>query len=286
MQSVEGRAMSIITISRGTMSGGQALADCLCGTLEAPCVGREAIVAEAADRLGVAPELLTQKLENAPGLWERLTLERRRYVVAVQAALAEHVATGNIVYHGYAGQLLLRGVPAVVRVRLIAPMEMRIRAVMDRHDLRRDAAEAYIRQVDEERVRWTRLIYDVDLADPQLYDLVLNLENISVQSACGLVVAATKRPEFEITETVRVKLADFDLACRVKVALATAAATRTLELDVVARDGAVTVTGQAPEPAMLTHVTSRFTQEIEEVVAGVRGVQRVELQLEAFDPYH
>jgi cytidylate kinase len=278
--------MPIITISRGTMSGGQALADCLCGNLGVPCIGREAIVAEAADRLGVTPELLTQKLENAPGLWERLTLERRRYVVAVQAALAEHAAAGNLVYHGYAGQMLLRKVPAVVRVRLIAPMEMRIRAVIDRHGLRREAAEAYIRQVDEERTRWTRLIYDVDLSDPQLYDLVLNLENISIQSACQLIIEATKRPEFELTETARAKLTDFNLACRVKVALVTAAATRTLELDVVAKDGSVTVTGQAPEPAMLTHVTSRFTQEIEEVVAAVPGVRDVKLELEAFDPYH
>jgi cytidylate kinase len=278
--------MPVITISRGTMSGGQALADCLCGSLGAPCVGREAIVEQAAGKLGVSPELLTQKLENAPGLWERLTLERRRYVIAVQAALAEHVATGNLVYHGYAGQLLLRGVPAVVRVRLIAPMEMRIRAVMDRHDLRRDAAEAYIHQVDEERARWTKLIYDVDLSDPQLYDLVLNLENISIQSACHLVMETSKRPEFELTESVAAKLADFSLACRVKVALVTAAATRALELDVAARDGSVTVTGQAPEPAMLTHVTSRFTREIEEVAAAVPGVKDVTLELEAFDPYH
>jgi len=278
--------MPIVTISRGTMSGGQALASCLCSTLGVPCVGREAIVADAADALGISTELLAQKLENAPGLWERLTLERHRYVVAVQAALAKQVATGNLVYHGYAGQLLLRGLPGVLRVRLIAPLAMRVKAVMEKNGLRREAAESYIAQVDEERVRWTRQIYGVDLRDPGLYDLVISLEGVSVESACAIVVAAARRPEFVIGADARAKLEDFALACRVKVALAAAPATRTLELDVVVRDRAATVRGSAPEATMLTHVSERLGQEIAEIVRSVEGVSSVVLELQPFDQYH
>ncbi len=102
--------MSIITISRGSMSGGQALAECLAGALGSPCVGRE-IVVEAAAKVGVPEKILAEKLERGPGVWDRLTLPRRMYVAAVQEALAEHAVKGDLVYHGYAGHLLLRGVP-------------------------------------------------------------------------------------------------------------------------------------------------------------------------------
>jgi len=278
--------MPIITISRGSMSGGQALAECLSSTLGLPCANREEVVAEAAKTLGVSTELLAQKLDTAPGLWDRLTLERHRFVVATQAALAERCAAGALIYHGQAGHMLLRGVPGVLRVRLIAPLEMRIAALVERHGMGRRAAEAYIEQVDEERTRWARFIYDVDPGDPRLYDLVLSLERLTVEDACAVVSATARRPEFETTPRVLAALADFVVACRVRLALATAPATRALQLDARADRGVVTVSGRVPEPAMLTHVSNRLGQEIESIAAGVAGVVGVRLDLESFDQYH
>lgn len=278
--------MPIITLSRGTMSGGQVLAECLSKSLQLPSVDREEVVADAASKLGVSTELLSRKLETAPGLWDRLTLERHRYVVATQAALAERCASGKLLYHGQAGHMLLRNVPAVLRVRLIAPLEMRVATLMERHSMTRKAAESYIVEVDEERLRWARFIYDVDPRDPGLYDLVLNLEHLSIEDACAVASAAAKRPEFEVTPQVQAALSDFVLACRVKVALATAAATRSLQLEAASTDGVVTVSGSAPEPAMLTHTSHRLQQEIESVARSVEGVTGVTLELEAYDQYH
>jgi cytidylate kinase len=278
--------MPIITISRGTMSGGQALASCLCSTLGTPCVGRESIVVEAAEKLGVSNDLLARKLETAPGLWDRLTLERRRYVIAVQSALAERIVSGNLVYHGYAGQMLLRGLPCVLRVRLIAPLAMRVTAVMETHGMQPEAAEAYIAQIDEERVRWTRQIYGVELTDPSLYDLVVNLETTTIESACAIVAAAARRPEFVVGAEARLSLEEFALGCRVKVALVMAAATRTLDLGVEVDEGAATVRGRVPEAAMLTHVSGRLEQEITEIVLGVEGVRSVTLDLRPINQYH
>lgn len=276
--------MPVITISRGSMSGGQALAQCLCEALQIPCVGRE-IVLDAAARLGVSDQLLLAKLERSPGFWDRLTSERRMYVAAVQAALAEHVASGNLVYHGYAGHLLLANVPAVLRVRLIAPISMRVQAVVERQGLERGAAEAHIRKVDEERVRWTRLIYGVDLRDPGLYDLMINLDVMSVKSACSTVVEAARQPEFIVTPETLKKLADFALASRVRVALATHPTGRGLELEVSANDGTVIVTGEVPEPIMLTRASTRWEQELTSVIEAVPGVKGVRLDIEPVSAY-
>jgi cytidylate kinase len=277
--------MPLITISRGSMSGGKDLAECISAALACPCIGREILV-DAASKLGVPQQVLAKKMEKGPGLWDRLTLERRIYVVAVQAALAEHVVSGDLVYHGLAGHMLLRGLPAVLRIRLIAPLELRIQTVMERQKLSRQTAEHYIHDVDEDRVRWTRFIYDVDLRDSRLYDMIINLEGMTISTACSAVLEIVKQPEFEITESVRVRLVDFALACRVKVALATHPASRGLDLEVTVHKGVVSIVGEVPQPIMLTHASSRWEQELTQIAGSVDGVQRVELSIRAFDAYH
>ena len=270
--------MAIITISRGSMSGGEALATSLSSALGYPILGRDVLVA-AAKKLDVSEETLTQKIVRGPGVWESLTSNRRLYVVAVQAALAEHLDKGNLVYHGHAGHLLLKGIPTVLRVRLIAPLEMRVRSVMERQHLNREAAVEYITRVDHERIRWTQFIYGVDWSDPSLYDLVINLENMSMQTACTTIAAVVGQPEFALTDAARKAIANFQLACRVKLALATNALTRELDLELKADNGTIEISAEVPKVGLLTHSSSRDEREILRVVQGVEGVKQVYLDL-------
>jgi len=277
--------MPIITVSRGTMSGGKAVAERLAAALSCSCIAREVLV-EGAAKLGVSEEFLRERLQRAPGLWERLTAERKTYALATQAALAEHVARGDAVYHGLAGHLLLREIPQVLRVRLIAPLEIRVRALMEQRSMTREDAERFIAQVDSHRVRWTRLMYDADIEDPRLYDLVLNLEKISVESASDVVLEMARKPEFAIDDAARTRLADFVVACRVRLALAIQPASRGLDLEVTARNGTVTMTGKVPKPDMLTHASDRWTTELRQVVEEVAGVKRVILDVGVVSAYH
>ena len=206
--------MPIITISRGTLSGGQRTAECLAGALGYPCVGRE-ILQEAARKVGVPVEDLSGKLEARPSLFARLTQERKRYLLAVQTALAEHGATGRLVYHGLAGQFLLRDLPGVLTARLIAPLEMRVRTLTSSHHrMTRKAAEEFVHNVDEERRRWVKLMYGADVEDPSLYDLTVNLESISFETACVIIAEAAAQPQYEVTDDVKKRLEDFATACR------------------------------------------------------------------------
>lgn len=277
--------MAIITISRGSMSGGEALAQCLAKTLNYPILGREILV-EAAAKLGVKEETLVAKFEKSPSLWARLTSERRLYLVAVQAELAERCVEGNLVYHGHAGHLLLKGIPNVLRVRLIAPIEMRIRTVMEKQRLTRKEAEEYIKAVDEERIRWTKFIYGVDWRDPSLYDIIINLEKLSIETACGMIADVVTQKEFEMTEQVKKTLNDFILACRIRNALASDNQTKGMELEVRCNDGVAEISGEMPAPGMLTHTSSKGEQEIRRVVSSVPGVKSVHLNVTSFDAYH
>ena len=184
------------------------MAECLAERLGYPSLARE-ILRVAAAKLGAAEEILKSKFETTPGLWERLSREREKYVLAVRTALLEACLQGCLVYHGLAGQFLLRGLPGVMRVRLIAPLETRIRVLLDAHHrMSRRAAEDFIRSVDQERKRWVKITYGEDVEDPSLYDLTVNLRTLSPESACATIEEAASRPAFRVTDEVRGRWAD------------------------------------------------------------------------------
>ncbi len=210
--------MAIITISRGSLSGGRAVATCLGRRLGYPVLGRE-VLQEAAEKVGVSTEDLQGKFETTPGLWARLTRDRERYVVAVQSALAEGCTKGNLDYHGLAGQFLLKNLPGVLRVQILAPMDLRIGNLLETHSrMTRDQAGAFIRKVDQERSRWVKVMYGADVMDSSLYDLTINLRGLSVESACVAITQAASRPSFTLTSETEAEIIAFAADCRRRLA--------------------------------------------------------------------
>ena len=65
--------MSVITISRGSFSGGKTLAECLAARLGYRCVGRETIVERAAAS-GVSHEELLDALLKPRGFWSAFSI--------------------------------------------------------------------------------------------------------------------------------------------------------------------------------------------------------------------
>ena len=139
--------MAIISICRGTKSGGEALAQCLAEQFGYPLLGRE-VLQEAAAQLGVPPDDLVEKMEDRPRFFDRSTTLRKTYIAAVQATLAEAARDGNLVYHGLAGGFLMKEAPGVLCTRLIAPVEMRAQALREAHGMDEASALSYIREVD------------------------------------------------------------------------------------------------------------------------------------------
>jgi osmotically-inducible protein OsmY len=201
-------------------------------------------------------------------LRDRFGHARRRYLAFVQEALCERAREGRIIYHGNAGHLLLRGVSHVLCVRLIAPMAYRIAVVMDREGLSREEAIRQIAERDRQREAWTRFLYGVDWLDPSLYDLTVNLQTLTAESAVALVAAAAQRAEFQPTEASRRAMADLLLASRVRAALAADRTTGAIEVEVRAEGDVVHLKGRV-RPASVV-------EPILKVAAGVPGVREVD----------
>ncbi|MEW5984734.1 MAG: cytidylate kinase-like family protein [Acidobacteriota bacterium] len=262
--------MAVITISRGSFSGGKMLGGCLADKLGYRCIDRDVIVERAA-AYGVPQEELHDALAKPPSFWDRFRHKRYVYLTLIQAALTEEVQHGKAVYHGNAGHLLLRGVSHVLRTRIIASMAYRVAAVQDRRKLSEAEALAHVQQMDQDRQKWTQYLYGVDWGDPSLYDVVVNLASIDIPGACDLIASAAAMPYFAETVESQAAMDNLVLASRVRATLARAPRTADLEVAVVARHGSVTIRGRLSPGVQFT--------EVEAIVHDVAGVTDVRLEV-------
>lgn len=259
--------MAIITISRGTFSGGEALAQCLADRLGYRCVSREVILGEAAKVYGVPTEELAAAMEKPPSFWARVAGARTAHLAFVRAALCQHAREDNLVYHGLVGHLLLPGISHVIGVRVIADMEFRIKAAMQQQNLGRQEAIGSIEKVDKERRDWIRFLFDVEWDDPYLYDLVVNLSRISLFIACDMVARMTEQEEFKPTAASVKAMQDHALSSRISAALAKDVRTRGVNLKVATDGGIVTITG--------TVLSQGTIEAVPVVVRQMEGVKEV-----------
>ncbi|MFH1808181.1 MAG: cytidylate kinase family protein [Pseudomonadota bacterium] len=258
--------MAIITISRGSLSGGDRFAALLAERLGYQTISREVLV-EAAQKYGVNEKRLSEEMHNPPKFWERFAGHRERYLLAVQATLAEMVENGNTIYHGQAGQFLLKGLSQVIKLRLIAPRDYRATAAMEQRKLSRDEALRYVDDIDEQRRKWVRYFYNADCSDPSLYDMVINLEQMSMESAVDLVHQLASRDSYAFTEARKQELHDFVLTTRVRAALEFNSNFPENAVRVQVRAGTVFLSGTYYE---------KHHQDIDTFVKKLRGVGEVQ----------
>ncbi len=145
------------------------------------------ILLQASEEFNIPEIRLVRALHDAPSVLERFTHGKERYVSFIQQALLEQVQGDNLVYHGLAGHFFLRGVGHVLKVRIIADMEDRVRLEMSREGISEKEARRILKKDDEERRHWALSLYGIDTLDSSLYDLVINVREMEVECAVGII---------------------------------------------------------------------------------------------------
>lgn len=269
--------MALILISRGSFSGGQLISQCLSRSAGWRCLTREDLIA-AVNAHGELASRVTASIQNAAQDYGKFSALRRPYKILTQLELLEYVLQGDVAYFGYSGHLLLPDIAHAVRVRIIAPVELRVRLLMDREKLTEEQARERIRQVDEERTRWTRFMYGKNLRDPELFDLCLNLERISFSSACNILMNTAQQNEFKPTPESLMAVKNRYLSARVLAALVTHPKTSEVEIAATADAGRIRLEGPYLEVADRSMVLN-----VAGAVPGVTEVQYVEGYAAIFD---
>src|SRR5947207_11349361 len=240
--------MAIIVVSHQKGAGGPEIGMALSQRLGYRYVDQE-LLQDAVRRYGLDEDKLSHLDEAKPTFFERFDTETRHHITVLRTTLLELSELDNAVFMRGGGQWLLRGVPHVLRVRIIAPFEHRVKqwikrvAAMTGETPHPRAAAEFVRRDDLEKAGRMRYLYEVDIADPMLYELIVNTEKLQHEAVVDILERLVRRPEMATTEEGRRTVASRALASRVQVALATHAETRRYRINVEAQDGVVTLEG-------------------------------------------
>jgi cytidylate kinase/CBS domain-containing protein len=258
--------MPIISLSRGTHSGGTQLAERLRDRLDYRVVSQEIIV-EASQRFGVTEDEILRGLDMPANFFERFARRKQRYVVAAQATLGELFADGNGIYHGLAGHFLFGELCNVLKVRIMAPMDYRIRQTMSALACSRDEAIKHIEQVDQRRAKWGRQMFGVDWDDASLYDLVINLGHVSLDEAADLIVESVRQERYRPTPKCAREFRSFCLEKRVYAELFFNSPFNPDLVQVRAEEGSVYLSGGS--------VFKSTQRQVVDLVGSLEGVEKV-----------
>jgi len=266
--------MAILTISQEMGSGGAEIGMIVATRLGYTHVDNAELLGRAA-RYGLAEDRLARLSEDRPSWVSGLDAETRRCIMALQTVLYEFAQDDDVVLMGGGGQWLLRGVPHALRTRIVAPFPERVTrltatlSAQGRERVTPKTVAQFIRRDDIQKSARMRYLFDVDLKEPGLYDVLINTAVLSREAAVELLADVARRPDFSTTDAGRQLVADLALASQVEVALAGHPDMRRRAIGVEASHGVVTLelpSGADPEVALV-------------VARGVTGVQNVTLRI-------
>lgn len=108
---------------------------------------------------------------------------------AAREVLLEAVRALPLIVVGHGGNCLFRGRPDVLRLRVTAPFDVRVRRVAERTGVSAGQAAADVRRKDADRQQYLQRYYRSTLNDPCEYDVQINTSTVPLDAAVRLVMA-------------------------------------------------------------------------------------------------
>lgn len=210
--------MSIVTITRGSYSRGKEVAEKLAEKMGYECISRD-ILLEASEEFNIPEIKLVRALHDCPKVLERFWGGTERYVKYYRSALLEHARQDNIVYHGLAGHFFLRNIPHVLKVRINADMNTRVKEEMHRENISAEEALYVLKKDDEERRKWGIQVYGMDPWDSRLYDMVINISTLTLEDAVDIIYGVLQKPTFKTTAVSQKMVDDLALSAKQQIEL-------------------------------------------------------------------
>jgi cytidylate kinase len=201
----------VICISRSLGAGGEAIGLAASKEMGYRYVDDEIIV-KAAAAAKITPEEMAQA-EKPPGLIERLlesigktsadpegwgsyaTLAAEAATSSealIELAVRETAREGNVVILAHGGSMALGQEENVLRVLITGSPDVRASRLQEAKDMGLPTARKEVDKSDKDRKAYLNRFYSIPEELPIHYDMVLNTDSLSMDTAVGLIVAATE----------------------------------------------------------------------------------------------
>ncbi|MBI2908145.1 MAG: cytidylate kinase-like family protein [Chloroflexi bacterium] len=130
-----------------------------------------------------------------PAVTEEQEIDDKRFIAIVRTIIADLAAAGNVVIIGRGASIILRDKPEVLKVRLVAPLDFRVKTIMEVDGVSAKAAEKQVIETEQQRAAFIRKFFKADVASPLLYHLTINTGLVSFQQATRMIIDAAKTLE-------------------------------------------------------------------------------------------
>ena len=266
--------MPLVAMTREMGSLGKDVAAALAARTDRKVVYQE-IIEPLANKMRLRKSHVERFLEGKSGIWERLTTDKTSLSIFTADETFRFLRDGSTaVIRGWGAVHLLKNVPHVVRVRVCAPLEMRVARMMHRLSTdNRAAVESEIALSEEAHGAITRRHFDVNWRDAEHYDLVLSTERLSVEECADEIERVMRCPRFQETPESLRQVEDLALEWSVRSALRRDPRTADAHISVTGEAGVVRLQGVAD--------SEQQSEAVAEVARTVEGAKSVDNQLRA-----
>jgi len=263
--------MSIITVSRQYGSLGKEIAERLASELGYKFLDKKSLESQYG-KFGI-PDVSFEKYdEKSPGFFEYFKSGKDRYLRYLKTTVFENSKDGNCVICGRGSQLILKNIPGVLHIRIVSSMESRIKHVSETLKCDPKSAEKIIQHNDKDRSGFHKFFFEHNWKDLSLYDLVINTDNISIDSTVETIKTLNKCKCLNSDpDELKKRLEDKFIAQEVIIALQYEHNIPIDILDVECLDGAVTIKG--------TVTVEQNIEQCVEVAMKVKGVISVDPEI-------
>lgn len=176
--------MAIITISRQSGSLGREITEQLSSKLDMQLITRERLLSELSE---IANSSELKMLEQSPKFFLSEAKDGLTFKDHVEKKLNEEALKTPSIILGMGSQIIFSDSPDVLKVRIIASSETRIRRFGKKYGLGEKEALQLLQQNDKRHRKYIYTLYGVDWSDPLYYDLIINTDKMSVEYCVELI---------------------------------------------------------------------------------------------------
>ncbi len=192
----EDKTLPVITLSREPGSGGKLVAKAVADRLGLDLFHQELInaMAENADTTTRVIRTLDERGLSMIEDWVSAAISERhlwpdevsRVLMRVIGAIGRH---GKAIIVGRGANFVLPPENRF-RVRIIAPLELRVNRVAETYAVSKKEAKRHVLRTESDRRAFVRKYFHSDIGDPANYDMILNTGTLSVESAAAAICSA------------------------------------------------------------------------------------------------
>jgi len=241
-----------------------------------------------AGRMQVKKSLIRRIREGKASKIEKWAADEKTISIFTAEEVFDLAVKGNVLIRGWGATLLLRAVPHIPCVRVCAPLEVRVKRLMERLETDDESLARHEIEVDD-RARASRMgeHFHVSWGDPTLYDLTLNTERMSIATCVEEVIRLANSADFRETAESTQLVADLALEARARGALRADPRTAGIDITVDVKQGRAVLRGivvDDKEKAMVNEVVAAVagTNITDELRTMAGGLYRFPSQLKGF----